>query len=489
MSGKLTSRVWHIVQYIRHPDTGNMITKFIDGKIVVDKDGNPVDYGLNEEKIKFALSHKSIKKHAYILHNKDPYVKNTAKHKKGELKAPHYHVVIQSDTPLDVETIAKWFCIEPQYIKKAKGSGAFLDCVEYLTHETDKEQSVGKYRYPDEEVIANFDFRAELDERKTKIEKYGSIISKKEQYRYDVLYNGKSLKSVMSEDKLGYMRDLDKLKKLRLEYISNMPTPETRMNLYVSGSGGSGKGVISRAIARSLYPDLPDDEAFFEVGAPGSAFEGYDGQPVLIWNDRRAYDLLNELNGRGNVFNVFDTHPSRQRQNVKYSSINLANKVNIVNSVENYIHFLDGLSGEYHDKDGNLHESEMSEKIQAYRRFPIIIVIDSNKAIYDLMINKMLLNYYSDGMDYLIIHGLSAPFREIAEGLSGMPEKRRELEFLCVKEVIHWYNKILEKMKVQPQEHYDMIKKIIENQQISQYNFRVEHEAKTNKPNIVGTND
>lgn len=226
-------------------------------------------------------------------------------------------------------------------------------------------------------------------------------------------------------------------------------------------------------------------EAFFEVGAPGSAFEGYDGQPVLIWNDRRAYDLLNELNGRGNVFNVFDTHPSRQRQNVKYSSINLANKVNIVNSVENYIHFLDGLSGEYHDKDGNLHESEMSEKIQAYRRFPLIIVIDSNKAIYDLMINKMLLNYYSDGMDYLIIHGLSAPLREIAEGLSGMPEKRRELEFLCVKEVIHWYNKILEKMKVQPQEHYDMIKKIIENQQISQYNFRVEHEAKTNQTSLV----
>lgn len=483
MTKKLTSRVWHIVQYIRHPDTGNMITKSIDGKIVVDKDGRPVDYGLNEEKIKSAVSHKSIKKFMYLNHNKDHYLKDTLKHKKGEPVAPHYHVAIQSDTPLDVDVIARWFGVDPQYVEKGRGPGAFLDLVEYITHESEKQQKLGKYLYPDEEAVANFDFRAALNERKTQMEKYGALLTKKDQYRYDVLYNGKSLKNVMNEDKVGYMRDLDKLKKLRLEYISQLPTPETRMNIYVSGSGGSGKGVISRAIARSLYSDLPDDEAFFEVGAPGSAFEGYDGQPVLIWNDRRAYDLLNELNGRGNVFNVFDTHPSKQRQNIKYGSINLANAVNIVNSVETYVDFLDGLSGEYKGKDGTLHTSEMSEKIQAYRRFPLIVNLHPGTATYDILINRMFLDYHSDGLEYQIWQGIVAPLREIAEGLAAMPEKRKEMEAYCVKEIIGWYKKILVELKAHPQENYEQIKKIIEAQHITYKKIRVEHYS-DDQPNI-----
>ena len=141
-----------------------------------------------------------------------------------------------------------------------------------------------------------------------------------------------------------------------MKYISERaPMPKTRLNYYISGTGGIGKGLICRAIARSLYPSLKDDDdIFFEVGAQGVPFEGYDGQPVIIWNDRRAYDLLQELNGRGNVFNVFDTHPARGKQNIKYASVNLINEVNIVNSVQDYSEFLDGLAGEY--RQGREHQ-------------------------------------------------------------------------------------------------------------------------------------
>ncbi len=39
-----------------------------------------------------------------------------------------------------------------------------------------------------------------------------------------------------------------------------------------------------------MYPHLTEDsEIFFEVGSDGGAlFENRDGQPVIIWNDRRG---------------------------------------------------------------------------------------------------------------------------------------------------------------------------------------------------------
>ena len=145
--------------------------------------------------------------------------------------------------------------------------------------------------------------------------------------------------------------------------------------------------MICKAIARSLYPNFhDDDDIFFEVGAKGVPFDGYDGQPVIIWNDRRAYDLLQELGGRGNVFTVFDTHPSRTKQNVKYSSVNLCNAVNIVNSVQEYKEFLDGLAGEYEEKSGRVQKAE--DKGQSYRRFPFIVPLHEED--FDLLVDEIL---------------------------------------------------------------------------------------------------
>lgn len=116
---------------------------------------------------------------------------------------------------------------------------------------------------------------------------------------------------------------------------------------------------MCRALARSLCPDMVDDsEIFFEVGAPGAAFEGYDGQPVIIWNDRRHGTLLKELKGRENVFNVFDTHPTRQKQNIKFGSVALVNKINIVNSVEPYDEFLDGFVAKHKNENGEWEQEE-----------------------------------------------------------------------------------------------------------------------------------
>jgi len=199
----MRQRIFNIMQYEKHPDTGETL--------------------LTEEKIKEALEHKTIKEWAYIVHDKDVYSEADEREygrKQGELKPLHYHIVLSCPSACELSSIAKWFGIAEQYVDVPKGRGAFLDCVQYLTHESEKQQEQGKVLYSDEEVKSNFDFRKRLTERAERILKYGKDLDAKLTMMFDVLYGGKTLKECVSEDKILYMENMDKLKKLRLEYIS-----------------------------------------------------------------------------------------------------------------------------------------------------------------------------------------------------------------------------------------------------------------------------
>lgn len=316
-------RIFNIMQYEKHPETGEVL--------------------LTEERIKLALmSHKTIKRWAYICHNKDVYSaldeEQNPEHTAGEVKPPHWHIVTECGSNIEIGVIAKWFGIADNYVETAKGAGAFLDCVQYLTHEQEKQQMLGKRLYDDSEVQSNFEFRAELDKRAENKIKYGRDLNLKEQIRTDVLLHGMTLRQVIEKYPYEYQQDFAYLERCRIRYISKIaPMPERRINFYIEGSGGIGKGLISRALAKALIDRkgvLSDDEIFFEVGANRTNFEGYDGQPVLIWNDCRASTLLTKLEGRENVFNVFDPYPPNIQQNVKYGSIRLNNEINIVNGIE-----------------------------------------------------------------------------------------------------------------------------------------------------------
>lgn len=435
MEGNMRARIFNVMQYQNHPETGAEL--------------------LNEETIQSALGHQGIDLFAYALHDKDPrtqsecdrYIKDHNGEQPGwtvgDAKPPHWHIVIQFKHQSDTATVAKWLGITENYVQvpKGMGPGKFLDCVEYLTHENPKQQAAGKHLYSDEEIHANFDFRKELNERSAnKLKHGGKELSHRDQVRYDVLYNGKTLRQVIDDDKYAYMNDFATLEKLRMRYISSQKPPTVRINFYIEGKGGSGKGSMSRGLARSLYPELyEDDDIFFEVGAKGSAFEGYDGQPVIIWNDRRAIDLLTELNGRGNVCNVFDTHPTKQKQNIKYGSVYLGNSVNIVNSVQPYKEFLDGLAGEYADRYGEKHKSE--DKGQSYRRFPIIIPIHEND--FDILLNRGFKDGSNEFDQYLSYQHVRGCMQEIALRCQQNERLARELEDKTLRPVVDLHKKLV----------------------------------------------
>jgi len=425
----MKSRVFHCVQYEFNP-----------------KDG--ADLHFNEENIKNCLSHKTIKQFAYVKHDKDTYTKedkNLYGHKVGDLKNVHYHIILRCDDAIEVDVIAKWLGIPVQQVEVPKGRGAFLDNVRYITHEDEKQQKLGKHLYQDEEVHANFDFRKELTQREENKQKYGRDLDYKKQIFYDVLYNGKKISQVINEDKIIYMDNIKKIQTYRMEYILQCNPPSTRINFYVQGIGRQGKGLLSRAIARSLYPNLEkDDDIFFSIGDGKATFEGYDGQPVIIWNDCRSMELFSILGSRGNIFRVFDTHPQKERQNIKYGSINLINAVNIVNAVQPYTEFLDGLAGEYTSVTGVEHKGE--DKAQSYGRFPFIIQLCQNG--FSVLINKGFIENSRDYLEYIIYKNVSGNFQDIAIDCNGNFVLQRKIENQTVKPIADKYNEILEKTKV-----------------------------------------
>lgn len=388
------------MQYEYHPDTGEPL--------------------LFEDKIKDALAHRTIKRWAYIYHDKDVYTaldeEQDPNHVKGQPKGNHWHIAIEmGSNQIEIGVIAKWFGIPQNFIEIAKGRGAFLDCVTYLTHEDAKQQELGKYLYPDDEVIANFDFRSALMQRAERKARYGRDLSDKDAIRNEVLLHGMTLREVIDKYPLLYQEDFSYLEKCRLRYISNIcEMPKVRMNYYIEGAGGIGKGLISKAIARALIDKtgvMRDDDIYFEVGADKTSFEGYDGQPVLIWNDCRAGTLLHKLGGRENVFNVFDLFPPDMKQNIKYGSIRLNNTINIVNSVQPWSEFLDGLAGEYKDKNGEKQIAE--DKSQSYRRFPFFLVLHEED--YALGMNKGLFEGTREFEQFIMYNGLRGNMRNIAD--------------------------------------------------------------------------
>lgn len=442
----MKARIFNIMQYERHPETGEKL--------------------LEENTIKKALEHKTIKQWAYIVHDKDKYTEEeeakglTYGKKAGDEKGKHFHIACRCDCAVDTAIIAKWFNIPENFVDVPKGRGAFLDCVEYLTHESEKQQAKGKHRYEDEEVKSNFEWREELDKRAESRLKYGRDLDPKKRMFYDVLYNGKTLEECETEDRILYMENLDRLKKLRLEYLKKLDPPANRINYYVCGEGGIGKGLISRAIARSLFPNIEKDcDLFFNVGDDGVSFDGYDGQPVIIWNDRRAVDLIRELGGRGAVFNVFDTHPTKIRQNIKYGDVNLVNVVNIVNGPDDYIEFLNGLAGDYVDKNGVRHVAE--NKKQSYRRFPFIIPVHVDD--FDMLLNKGFVDDKADYTEYIQYNNIRGNMRRIAERLGNNEKLLREVEARTVKPITDKHKEVMEKLEGEAEESEEDILKEFEN--------------------------
>lgn len=232
-----------------------------------------------------ALEKAPIKRWAFCLHDKDQY-------EDGSLKEMHIHIMMEFRSNQEPEFIAKWFNEEPQYIEKNHHKRfAFENMCSYLVHETPTAD--GKYHYPDEEVKANFDFHAYMEQIRTGVQK----AEKKKHPIQDVLElicadkipRLKIGQHLTDMDRIRYRKDIERAYKIRDERLMTM-TDRNMKVIYLYGLSGTGKTTFRKMLGKQKGYDV------FISGSSNDPLEGYQGQECIILDDVRGSDWkINDL--------------------------------------------------------------------------------------------------------------------------------------------------------------------------------------------------
>lgn len=348
---------------------------------------------ITQEQIELALAHRSIKRWCWVLHDRDVYTAENEvtdklqRAKAGTRKWAHYHCWIEVSPAQSISTIARWFQVPPNFVEVKSGRGAFLDCAEYAVHESPKAVEEGKTHYDDDEVHCSpgFDFRKEVSRHQTNRAKYGKRagdMKPADVMRMHVLHDGWNMRQCRDDDPITYSQIRASLPPLRLDYLLDAAPAPFRLNIYIDGGSGLGKTSLSTYLAEAMFPAY--EYPYFTIGGDERVtFDGYDGEPVIIWDDMRAVDFITRFHSNG-TYKIFNPQPKKDAQQAKHSRVILCNSVNIVNGIQPYEEFIAGLAGTYIDRDGNLHESE--DETQAWRRFPLFLCVKPD--MIDILLNN-----------------------------------------------------------------------------------------------------
>ncbi|MBE1524291.1 Rep family protein [Nesterenkonia lutea] len=390
---------------------------------------------LTEETIEKALGRKGMTKWAWIKHDQDTYTAKEAKKIQGAVeghpKADHFHIVLLRKSFATIAQIAQAFGVPPNQVEP-KPPSAFLDLVEYLTHENPNQVNQGKHVYDDSEVTANFDWRPELDEHKQNRAAGGKGNKDKktvDQWVERIAEGEATLKGIRTEAQAGkqlalYNRNRTLLKDARSDYLLHQSPPRRRTNYYICGvkgnarKGRTGKTQLARLFARSLFRDFDADECYHEAKDKRVPLQTYKGQPVIIWDDYSPVDLMDALGGRTGVWQVFDDHPGADDVNIKYGSVRLIHEVNIITRVTPYQDFLDGLAGTFTDRSGVQHKAE--DPNQAWGRFPMVFEVTQDSI--SLLVNQGFIDDTDDFRAFKKVATMQTSMKQVMSALDSVED-------------------------------------------------------------------
>lgn len=407
----LRGRVFMITTDWVHPDTGDVI--------------------ITPSKLAEVVARKGNLRTAWVSHDKDLYttedLDGNPRAVLGQPKPEHPHAVEERKNLTSVAAVARAYGVAPNFVQVKKGHGAFLDLVEYLTHEHPTQQALGKHRYQDSEIHANFGFRIEVDEHVASRSGGGkSRGSKKlDELMLAVMHGEKTLRQLRKENPLEYARNLRRFHDLRRDFMLSSPPPSVRVNYYIHGHSGTGKSVLARMLARALYPDLDPEECYYDAGDPKVMAQNYGGQPVMILDDYRPGDLTIGFGSRTSVWRAFDTSPGRADVNIKHGSVRMVQAVNIVTGVVPYREFLTKLAGSYKGADGTEHEAE--DDRQAFRRFPFVAEVTSET--FDFYANEGFFDGTDEYREFRQLFTMKCSMRKLAVALDSIESEEGKEEF------------------------------------------------------------
>lgn len=217
--------------------------------------------------VKNGISQPSVKKWAYILHDKDTDVK------------PHYHVLLWFKSPVEMKYVAKWFGVQESQVQKIKSE---IGAMVYLTHGNSPE----KFPYNPSEVVSNFDVVAEVTKQKKAI----ASNARKEEI-INLIVSGKA--KGYNLDEFVSPVEYDKFKKaidnaFAYRKMLLMKDGDAGMSvkvIWVHGNAGTGKTRWAKMYATGK------GQSYFVSGSGSDFLDGYAGQDCLILDDIRPESM------------------------------------------------------------------------------------------------------------------------------------------------------------------------------------------------------
>ena len=199
--------------------------------------------------------YRTIKKYAYILHDKDSDT------------APHYHIYLNfGKSGVDSKIVAQWFGLQESQVNRIQGRAT--DMLQYLTHSNESQKN--KFQYSPSEVIANFDFEEEI--KKSKILGDFENYSYAEQLKY--------IDTLPVAEKPTMFRKLKMLWELRCEVLMLNPDREIEV-VFMHGKTGTGKTYHAKEFAKSRKYDI------YVSSTNNDPLQDYRGQKCIILDDVR----------------------------------------------------------------------------------------------------------------------------------------------------------------------------------------------------------
>ena len=222
--------------------------------------------------------YKTIKKYAYILHDKDADA------------SPHYHIYVNfGKSGVDSKIVAQWFGVQESCVERIKGRAT--DMLLYLTH--GQESQKHKYQYSPSEVIANFDFEAEIEKSK--------ILGDFKKYSY--AQQLKYIDTLPIAEKKTAFGTLEKLWKIHCQVLSLEPNRDIDV-MFIYGKTGTGKTTYAKRYAEGRGYDCCISSS------SNDPWQDYLGQKCMILDDMRdtTFDKFEDF------LKIIDNHTSSSIQ-------------------------------------------------------------------------------------------------------------------------------------------------------------------------------
>ncbi len=315
-------------------------------EVVTDVDKLKVD--LQETFMKYT----TIKKWAYILHDKDD-------------TRPHYHIALHfGGASVDTKQVAEWFKLGytdkdgvkhtgEQFVERVKCK-RWSGIVTYLIHGQSSQQH--KHQYSLSEVHANFDVETELANEK--------ILGDFEHYSY--AQQLQYVNSLPVGEKAQAYSKLRKLWELHCQVLA-LNTDRQIQVVFVTGKGGAGKTYYAKKLLNSLNYD------FCISSSSNDPFQDYMGQRAIILDDLRDSSFMFE-----DLLKILDNNTSSSVRS-RFSNKVFNGEMIIITSAVPIVYWYKGIS----------FCKSIEDLIQLYRRISCYVVVtDKDITVYEEGLNE-----------------------------------------------------------------------------------------------------